>query len=662
MMPLHQRSIRRKLNLVALLTCLTAVVLSGAALLVHEVLTFRGKLVSELSTQARILGRLTRAALSFEDRVEAERTLSELNQQKHIECAILYHQGTVFAEFHRSGSNHGVDPDHSHDPNEPMADAEQYTASTVTVVRRIELDGTPIGTVVIRADLSDLRAYAVRHSVILAGVFGVSTLVALLMATRFHRSILRPIQELTRTARTIAQDQDFTQRAQVVSDDETGELTQAFNRMLDRIDDQATALRQSEARYRILFRSSPLPTWLFDAESFRFLEVNQAALETYRFTEEEFLSLSVPDVCTQSASLLQNAIPAPAPTDDAFQPIRGCLRRHRRKDGTLIDVEVCADPIQYRDRRAWLVVAQDVTTRKQAEADLAAANEKLIETSRQAGMAEVATGVLHNVGNVLNSVNVSATLIRDRLGASKLNSLRRTTDLLKPHLESLGEFVTRDPQGRLVAPFLIQLTDHLLEEQNRLIGEANSLTVNIEHIKEIVSMQQSFARVSGVREPLEPAALFEDALRMNIDSFEKRGILIERRFAPTSRVLADRHKVLQILLNLIGNARHALENGAQIPRKLTLLVGVASPTHAFLAVADNGMGIAPEALMRIFQLGFTTKRDGHGFGLHSGANAAREMGGSLGVSSDGPGLGASFRLELPFAPPDATPTAPPSSP
>ncbi len=652
------QSIRRKLNRATLLTCLTAVMLSGGALLVHEVVTFREKLVTDLSTQAHSLGRLTRAALSFEDHVEAERTLAELQQQSHIECAILYRDGRPFAEFHRPGPDHARRHDPRLDATEPMADAEHIGTSSVTVVRRLEFDGVPIGAALIRSDLSELRAYAIRHSVILAGVFGFSTLLALIVASRLHRSILRPIQSLTQTARLIGEHNRFTQRAQVTSDDETGQLTHAFNRMLDRIDEQAHALRESEARYRFLFRSNPMPAWLFDAETLRFLEVNEAALTTYGYSEAEFLALTMPAICVDVARPSKEGAGRDGTGAQPWtQPLRGSHRRHLRKDGTVLHVEVWADAIPYRDRPAWLIVAQDVTARKQAEAELARANEKLIETSRQAGMAEVATGVLHNVGNVLNSVNVSATLIRDRLGTSRLSSLQRAVDLLRPQLGDVGRYLTVDPQGRLVAPYLIQLSDCLADEQLILRAEADSLMVNIEHIKEIVSMQQSFARVSGVQEPIEPATLFEDAMRMYAGLFDRRDIQVEEQFEATRPIIADRHKALQILINLITNARDALENGTQLPHRLTLRIGNASPTHGFLEVSDNGVGIEADSLTRIFSLGFTTKRDGHGFGLHSGANAAREMGGSLKVSSAGPGQGATFRIELPFAPP---PTAAPS--
>ena len=126
-------------------------------------------------------------------------------------------------------------------------------------------------------------------------------------------------------------------------------------------------------------------------------------------------------------------------------------------------------------------------------------------------------------------------------------------------------------------------------------------------------------------------------------------IIVRREFDAVPPVRVDRHKVLQILVNLFRNARHACTPATGDDKVLTLRVGMHDNGRVKFAVCDNGVGIAPENLTRIFAHGFTTKTDGHGFGLHSGANAAKEMGGSLQAYSDGPGHGADFILELPIA-------------
>jgi len=141
----------------------------------------------------------------------------------------------------------------------------------------------------------------------------------------------------------------------------------------------------------------------------------------------------------------------------------------------------------------------------------------------------------------------------------------------------------------------------------------------------------------------------EEALQFNTRAFERHGIKLVRQYSPVPPVLVDRHKVLQILINLLRNAKQALLDVDRPDKQITLSIAASGNGHARISVADNGSGIAPESLTKIFSHGFTTKKDGHGFGLHSGALAAKEMKGSLTVHSDGPGTGATFTLELPLA-------------
>jgi signal transduction histidine kinase len=227
--------------------------------------------------------------------------------------------------------------------------------------------------------------------------------------------------------------------------------------------------------------------------------------------------------------------------------------------------------------------------------------------------------------------------------------------LLDEHQHDLGDFLAQDPKGRRVPEFLESLARHGIEERDRLLAEVTSLQGNIEHIKEIVTMQQAYATTVGVVEPLDPAMLMEDAVRMNAGALVRHDVAVIREFQAVPAVLAEKAKVLQILINLIRNAKYACDEGGGADKTITLRVEPLGAGSVLLVVHDNGVGIPPENIHRIFEHGFTTRAHGHGFGLHSAAIAAREMKGSLTAASDGRGKGATFTLQLPVAPANATP-------
>ncbi len=306
--------------------------------------------------------------------------------------------------------------------------------------------------------------------------------------------------------------------------------------------------------------------------------------------------------------------------------------------------------LQVTERTAEL--RQENRERQRAEEALIAAHRDLLTSSRLAGMAEIATNVLHNVGNVLNSVNVSAGLVSESVRRSKVSSLSRLAALLREHEADLADFLTIDPKARQIPAFLSQLSAHFESQQETVLKELTSLNVNIEHIKDIVAMQQSYAKVSGVREIVDLPSLVEDSLSLNIGAFTRHRIEVIRDFEKVPLFNLDKHKVLQILINLVRNAKYACDESGQTDKRMTLRV-INGGGSVKIAVVDNGVGIPPENLTRIFQYGFTTREGGHGFGLHSSALAAREIGGSLSAHSDGVARGATFTLELPLQTPES---------
>lgn len=298
-------------------------------------------------------------------------------------------------------------------------------------------------------------------------------------------------------------------------------------------------------------------------------------------------------------------------------------------------------------------ILEDITARKDAEQELANTYKNLVEASRMAGMAEVATGVLHNVGNVLNNLNVSAGVLATRVAQSKVEAVRKLSALLDEHSGNLAEFFAHDPKAQFVPGFVDSVAKNLLQDRDWVLQEIAAMQKNIDHIKDIVAMQQGYATVISVVETLDAPALFDEALRISATTIDNDHIKLNREFLPLPAITVEKSKVLQILINLIRNAKIACgeaggQNGAE--PAVTLRLEPAGGERVKFIVRDNGIGIPAKNLTCIFGYGFTTRPNGRGFGLHSSALAAAEIGGSLKAESEGPGRGATFTLELPTTP------------
>jgi predicted ATPase/signal transduction histidine kinase/tRNA A-37 threonylcarbamoyl transferase component Bud32 len=279
--------------------------------------------------------------------------------------------------------------------------------------------------------------------------------------------------------------------------------------------------------------------------------------------------------------------------------------------------------------------------------ELKEAQVRLVETARSVGMAEVASNVLHNVGNVLTSAVINLETMQRAVGSSRVGRLKQATTLLLEHRADLASFLAPDARGRNMPDYLAALADELMGQQMRLLEDLDAMGRHIEHIRAIVQVQQTYARTSLMAEECDLSQLIDDTLRIQMVALQRHGVSIRREVSPVPRVKVDKHKVLQILINLISNSKYALDAVPEGERHLRVRLFVEGP-RAHIQVVDNGMGIAPEARERLFTHGYTTRKDGHGFGLHSSALAAQMLGGRLTLESEGPGKGAVATLELPL--------------
>ncbi len=404
-------------------------------------------------------------------------------------------------------------------------------------------------------------------------------------------------------------------------------------------------LRKAETLFRNTFDQAPLGI-VYSDRGGKLLRHNQAFRSMVGFDSDRIGDMTMRDItCPEdvgrvSAELVQL-------WNGEIQMV-DVEKRLLRRDGSVLWVRTTTALVRETDAAPELSVefVRDITARKETDQELERVNKQLMTASRQAGMAEVATNVLHNVGNILNSVNISASLVTERVKQSKGPGVSRLAALLQEKGAAVGEFIAQDERGRRIPEYLTSLGEQLISDQKVALEELASLRENLEHIKDTVAMQQSYAKLCGVTETIAVAELVEDSLRLNAGAFVRHGVTLRREFNDVPPITVDKHKVLQILVNLVRNAKYACDESGRTDKLLTLRIDK-GPTGVRICVIDNGVGIPAENMSRLFTHGFTTRASGHGFGLHSGALAAQELGGSLRVESDGPGCGATFILELP---------------
>jgi PAS domain S-box-containing protein len=318
-------------------------------------------------------------------------------------------------------------------------------------------------------------------------------------------------------------------------------------------------------------------------------------------------------------------------------------------DGRKIPISVSGSMMQNQQGQfqGLVCVAQDITERKRMEEERCQLHEQLLDTSRQLGMAEVATGVLHNVGNVLNSINVSIGVITDLLKNSMVGDVGRISQLLEKHRDDLGVYLSQNPKGKQVPGYLEKLSGQLVEEKRVALLELQRLRENAGQAQHCIAAQQDLAKPGGITEPVSLSELIGEALAVNRDLLDRFSIDVIQEFQEIPQIIVEKRQVLQILVDIIRNACQAMESASikRLTVRITLVMG--PPDSICLEVQDTGHGISPDDLTRIFGQGYSTKYGGRGLNLHHGALMAKNMGGTLRAHSEGTGRGATLFLDLP---------------
>jgi PAS domain S-box-containing protein len=633
---------------VTLLICGAVLCVAITALLTFQILDLRSNFQRDTAALAVVIANNSQAPLAFsfaDDKAAKDVLRALLAKPSVISASLVLADGSVFASYGRPENSQTV-------KLFPPPGSQLFADGQLLVTEPVIVKRERMGTLYLRADYqSTVYKLVCVYGSVLVGVALVSIGLAAVLSNRLGRRITGPILQLARTAQMIGEKKDYSLRAEMINgEDEVGRLTQSFNEMLSRIETQDAALNLWQQKIEDLVNSIDGIVWERDTGSFRFTFISRQCESMLGYSPQDWLQQPTfwedklqPQDAAKAIATSREMVAHGQPYVFEYRMVAADGRNvWIRENGTII-VER-GKPVAVRG------IFQDVTRAKQDAEELDKLNRQLMSTSRLAGMAEVATGVLHNVGNVLNSVSVSATVVAERLRNSKVTKLQRAASILKEKNGHLADFLTSDPKGKLLPEYLITVADQMAAEQVKLLDQMDSVGEHIEHIKEIVAMQQSYAKVSGVYEMLSLAGLVEDALRMNSAAFDRHNISVEREIAENlPPVCVDRHKVLQILINILRNAKYAMDEQDPPCKRMIVRVGTAGADRVKVSIIDNGVGIAPENLTRIFNHGFTTRKNGHGFGLHSGANAAKEMGGTLSASSEGLGKGAVFTLELPTA-------------
>lgn len=323
-------------------------------------------------------------------------------------------------------------------------------------------------------------------------------------------------------------------------------------------------------------------------------------------------------------------------------------------DTASAQAKIAEDAIGYRvdETMAPIIlkwVLQQAQERKQFLVELQLLRSQLGEAAYKIELADVASTVLHNVGNVLTSVTVAANMVESVVDQSSVTLVNRMAELMNAHQGDLGTYLTEDPKGKRIPTSLEKLGSHLIEEQQTILTEMRGLVRNIRHMKQIIASQQTMAKSTVRVESIALVDVLTHAMEMSFQPEDAKWMTIYRDYQEVPSVLIDQHQLLQILVNLLRNAKQAMQQQGQEHHELRLRVNCHNneKTSVVLTIQDSGIGIAPEHLSKMFTRGFTTKQDGNGIGLHSSIVAIQNMGGSMLVHSDGVGKGAVLTLTFP---------------
>jgi two-component system cell cycle sensor histidine kinase/response regulator CckA len=594
-LPLVRIQLRRKLRAITVSSAGAAIFVACGSFLAYDWITWRGAVLQQLATEAEVIARQSTVS---KDPRSARTTLEALTADPHVVSAAIYTPGGVLVASYIRRGMPGPPPR----PAPRQGAGHVFASDRLVVFRPIESTSGIIGTAMIESDLTAMTVRLRRYALIALCVLVVSFPVSHWAASRLEGIITGPIRHLAATADAVSTRRDYSLRAAVEGGDEFGQLTLAFNHMLGEIQERDSALHASEEKYRLLFDANPNPMWVYDPVTLEFLAVNQASVRQYGYGHDEFLAMTIKEIRWPGDVAVPLAPLKGAPADVSRW---GGLSRHRRKDGSTLDVEITASAITFGGVAARLEMATDVSEKKRLESQLRQA-QKMEAIGRLAG------GVAHDFNNLLGVITGYSELLQKNL---------RSQD---PGQQPVAQIQKAADRGAA-------LTRQLLAFSRKEVIQPKVLDLN----GIVTDVGKMLGRLLG-----------EDVH------------LVTKLGKDLGRVLADRSQIDQVILNLVVNARDAMPQGGDlcIETSSVVLDEAYLRTHAdvrpgpyvLLTVSDTGHGMDAETLSHIFEPFFTTKPEGKGTGLGLATvfGIVKQCGGHVSVSSEPVG-GTTFRVYLP---------------
>jgi signal transduction histidine kinase len=429
--------------------------------------------------------------------------------------------------------------------------------------------------------------------------------------------------------------------------DEQGACVRVLGAMLDITDSfqRQVELEALSIRFGIATRAANAGVWEYRTENAEIwwnatmYVIYGCSAETFRPTMDAAVAMIHPGDLALAQAAWTDALQESNQLHVQFRIVR--------PDGSIAHLDSIAAVVIDPDtsQRRLVGITLDISERVAAEHRERRLQKQLREASHQSGMAEVVTGVLHNVGNVLNSLGVATSIAQTRLKACQIERVGKVAAMLEVNRGTLAEFLTSDSRGMRLPEYLTALGAQLISDADALQQEFDAISGHVRYLHQIIQAQQSFARVGGAQDEVNISELVETALTLK--GQDLNGAEITRDIGDLSIVQTDRYKLLQIIVNFIANACDAMVANGSTARRIAIRVRTVLG-QLEIAVEDSGVGIAPELLPRVWEFGFTTKAHGHGFGLHSAAVAAQQLGGTVSAQSAGAGLGARFAVTIPI--------------